>query len=327
MNTPILTVEELSVYFKSSKKSSFFRPAPKFTAVEKVSFDVAPAEILGLVGESGCGKSSLARGILRLTRAKAKRVSIEGTDFFSLRGEALRQARKRVQIVFQDPYASLDPRFTIRETLAEPLRAHGWRFQDTEKQILETLEKVSLSKNVLRKFPHEFSGGQRQRIAIARALVLDPALIFADEPVSSLDVSVQAQILNLLKHIRETLSLSMVFISHNLAVVRYLADRVAVMYMGKIVEEAPVKDLFASAQHPYTHALLAAVPTPDPKFYRNRPAAKIIGETPSRLERARGCSFANRCPLAHDRCRIEEPVLRPLKTNPPHKVACFAVDK
>ncbi len=323
----VAKIQDLSVQYPVRGGFLGLVPKPPLRAVDQVSLELGEGEILGLVGESGCGKSSLGKAFMRLIEPAAGRIEIGGVDFTSLRGEKLRQQRAQIQMVFQDPYASLDPRMTVFQALCEPLLAHH-RLENSELQARATqaLERVGLTAKDLQRYPHEFSGGQRQRIAIARALILKPKILVADEPVSSLDVSVQAQILNLLLDIQEELKLSMVFISHNLAVVKYLADRIAVMYLGKIVELADQEDLFRSPQHPYTQALLAAVPIPDPQLERKRQCTPLQGEPPSAMRRPVGCPFQSRCPLVYDRCRNESPSLE-VTSDSGHRVSCFAVGK
>ncbi len=319
-----LSVTDLKVHYPVRGKKFDFRARPTLKAVDGVSLDLRQGEILGLVGESGCGKTSLGRAMIRLVDPTSGRVVVDGVDFLSLKGNPLRQARTRIQMIFQDPYASLDPRMTVYDILAEPLRAHqklGGR-QMGEK-IRSSLDLVGLDFKATGKYPHEFSGGQRQRVAIARALILDPKVVIADEPVSSLDVSVQAQILNLLKDIRATLGLSMIFISHNLAVVKYISDRIAVMYLGKIVETASRDELYAAPRHPYTRALVSAVPIPDPRLERQRRRIPLVGELPSPLNPPTGCAFHTRCPLATGRCRIESPRLESVGNSPTHTVSCW----
>lgn len=319
-------IEDLKVHFKVKRSFSLFRSPATLRAVDGISLDIREGEILGLVGESGCGKSTLGRAILRLIPATSGKVEINGENFLKLSPEALRNARPMVQMVFQDPYASLDPRMTIFETLAEPLKTHmRLSKEEMKRRVEETLESVGLPRKVLQRYPHEFSGGQRQRIAIARALVLNPKILIADEPTSSLDVSVQAQILNLLKKIQKERNLSLVFISHNLAVVRYLCDRVAVMYLGKIVETGTASALFSNPQHPYTQALLSAVPIPDPARYRAGSKRIVRGELPSPLNPPAGCAFHTRCPMATAQCKRELPALEPKNGDPSHRVACFEV--
>ena len=319
-------IQDLKVHFKVNRGTSFFGPGQTLRAVDGVSLELNQGEILGLVGESGCGKSTLGRAILRLIPATSGSVEIGGKDFLSLNKKDLRAARPLAQMVFQDPYASLDPRMTVEEILAEPVLTHQKISAiDLRKKIEATLQSVGLATKVLSRYPHEFSGGQRQRIAIARALILDPKVLIADEPTSSLDVSVQAQILNLLKQIQKERNLSLIFISHNLAVVRYLCDRVAVMYLGKIVETATVSELFSSPKHPYTKALLAAVPIPDPARYKLGSARAERGELPSPLNPPPGCPFHPRCSLATSECKELVPTLQNKGGSATHQVSCFAI--
>jgi len=304
MNQPsALSVQDLRVYYPV-RQQGWFKQLQFLRAVDGVSLDLSPGEVLGLVGESGCGKSSLGKALLRLVKPTSGAVSVLGTDFLSLEGADLRCFRPNIQMVFQDPFASLNPRMTVFETLKEPLRAHfKWSPEQYKRKIRETIDQVGLNADSLDKYPHEFSGGQRQRIAIARALILDPKVIVADEPVSSLDVSVQAQVLNLFKKIQKERNLSLIFISHNLSVVNYLCDRIAVMYLGKIVELADRKALFESPKHPYTQALISAVPVPDPKKERTRQRIKLTGEVPSAKNPPPGCAFSTRCPWVQPHCR------------------------
>mgnify|MGYP005853905745 CR=1 FL=1 len=319
---PALSVRQLEVRYPLA--SGFLGKRRELLAVDKVDLDVYPGEVLGLVGESGCGKSSLGKAIIRLVQPSGGAVRVLGEDFLGLRGSSLRRARARVQMVFQDPYGSLNPRMTVGDLLAEPLAVHGLSSWDDAARIHRVLDQVGLPRTALAKYPHEFSGGQRQRIAIARALILDPQVVIADEPVSSLDVSVQAQILNLLKAIQKERNLALLFVSHNLAVVRYLADRVAVMYLGRVVETGPVARIFESPEHPYTRALLASVPIPDPKLARARKHQALEGELPSPAERQNGCAFASRCPIVTERCRIAVPQLATLRGDAAHRVRCIA---
>lgn len=324
----VASISNLKVHYALRGGMFSLQPKKTLKAVDGVTLDLRKGEILGLVGESGCGKSSLGRAIIRLINPTDGKVEINGVDFLSLSGKSLRQARTKIQMIFQDPYASLDPRMTIYDTLAEPLRAHKrLSTQELNDKIRRSLDLVGLSFRASKKYPHEFSGGQRQRIAIARALILDPEIIIADEPVSSLDVSVQAQILNLLKDIQKRLGLSMIFISHNLAVVKYISDRIAVMYLGKIVEIADRESLYAAPKHPYTQALVSAVPIPDPKRQRSRERIPVKGELPSPLNPPKGCAFHTRCPLATEQCRAETPVLEPVMGKPTWRVACWEADK
>jgi oligopeptide/dipeptide ABC transporter ATP-binding protein len=296
-----------------------FRKRARLTAVKDVDLDVAPGETLGLVGESGCGKSTLARLALRLIEPDEGEIEFEGRDLRKLSRAEMRAMRKRMQIVFQDPFASLNPRMTVGETIGEGLRVHRLASGEAlERRVAELLEIVGLGPEHSSRYPHEFSGGQRQRIGIARALALDPALVVADEPVSSLDVSIQAQILNLLLELQKRFRLAYLFISHDLRVVRHLSRRVAVMYLGRIVERAPVERLYEHPQHPYTKALLSAVPIPEPGAGRRR--IVLAGDVPSPIAPPPGCPFHPRCPVAVERCSTERPALR--EVAPSHFSAC-----
>lgn len=324
----ITKITDLKIHYPVRGKMLSFKAKKILKAVDGVSLDLRQGEILGLVGESGCGKTSLGRAIIRLVEPTAGQVEIDGVDFLSLNGNPLRQARTRIQMIFQDPYASLDPRMTVYDILAEPLRAHQrLNGHEMNEKIKFSLDLVGLNFKASRKYPHEFSGGQRQRVAIARALILDPKVIIADEPVSSLDVSVQAQILNLLKEIQGRLGLSMIFISHNLAVVKYISDRIAVMYLGKIVEMANRDEIYATPKHPYTQALVSAVPIPDPRLEKLRKRVPLFGEPPSSLNPPIGCAFNTRCPLATDQCRRETPHLETVGTSATHTVSCWEVKR
>ena len=310
MTETLLSIKNLKKHFAISS-GVFSRVHDYVHAVDGVSFDIAPGETLGLVGESGCGKSTTGRCILRLIEPSAGEIWFKGADVRRMGGDDLRALRRDMQIIFQDPYASLNPRLTVGETLAEPLKLHGLASGAAlRKRIDELLGEVGLSAWHALRYPHEFSGGQRQRIGIARALASQPKLIVCDEPVSALDVSIQAQVINLLQDLKRKLGLSYIFIAHDLAVVRHISDRVAVMYLGKIVELAPKRSLFARPRHPYTQALLSAVPVPDPTAQRAR--IRLAGDVPSPLNPPKGCRFHTRCAHAQDRCRQEEPLLRPV---------------
>jgi oligopeptide/dipeptide ABC transporter ATP-binding protein len=319
-DVPLLEVRRLTRYFGASSVSRLVgRPPRLVRAVDDVSFTLAEGETLGLVGESGCGKSTLGRAILRLIEPTSGAVLFRGQDIVGLRGGALRSVRRQMQIVFQDPYSSLNPRMRVGAAIREPLDIYGIGTPaERRRRVGALLERVGLDVSYTARFPHELSGGQRQRVGIAAALALEPRVIVADEPVSALDVSVQAQILNLLHQLQRELRLALIFISHNLDVVAHISDRVAVMYLGKIVEIAPATTLFSVPEHPYTRALLAAIPVPDPaRSQRPRPLA---GEIPSPIDPPAGCRFHPRCSEAEVICRQVEPPLQPYA--PGCAVAC-----
>jgi peptide/nickel transport system ATP-binding protein len=294
-------------------------PVAWVRAVEDVSFTVRRGETLGLVGESGCGKTTVGQTLLGLQKATSGEVLYQGQDIFKLSGRELKPMRRNMQIVFQDPFSALDPRLPIGESIAEGLHIHkiGTRQERFEK-VLAALKKVGMEDYHAMRYPHEFSGGQRQRIGIARAIILEPKFIVLDEPVSALDVSIQAQVLNLLKELQRELGLSYLFVAHNLAVVEHICDRVAVMYLGKLVESTDYRELFGNPLHPYTQALMSAIPIPNPKTRRDRIILK--GDVPSPLNPPSGCRFHPRCPIAHKDCSTNEPQLRELR--PGHWVAC-----
>jgi peptide/nickel transport system ATP-binding protein/oligopeptide transport system ATP-binding protein len=292
-------------------------------AVDDVSFSIREGEAVGLVGESGCGKTTVGRTMLRLTEPTSGEVLFGGTDVFRLRGAELKAMRRNMQIIFQDPYASLDPRIPIGESVMEGLKIHNiGNPKERFATVIEMLRKVGLEDYHARRYPHEFSGGQRQRIGIARALALRPKFIVADEPVSALDVSIQSQVLNILKDLQREFGLTYLFIAHNLSVVEHISDRVAVMYLGKMVEMAGRDELFRNPLHPYTQALMSAIPIPDPTIKRER--IILPGDVPSPLNPPRGCRFHPRCPIALEQCGIEEPAFR--EVSPDHWVACWRVE-
>ncbi len=323
MSTPLLEVRDLTRHFAGGAPGIFRRGgAGVVRAVDGVSFQLFPGETLALVGESGCGKSTTARLALRLIEPTSGSIHFEGNDITRLEGAALRALRRRLQIVFQDPFASLNPRMTIGQILEEPLILHRIGDKAARRaRVAELLGLVGLAAYHAQRYPHEFSGGQRQRIGIARALAVEPALIVCDEPVSALDVSIQAQVVNLLKDLQTRLGLAYLFIAHDLAVVKHVADRVAVMYLGQIVEIAGKDALFAEPSHPYTRTLLSAIPRPDP----HRAAARQLpgGDVPSPMNPPEGCRFHTRCPFAVERCGREAPALRP--TGEGHLTACHRV--
>ena len=309
MNVPLLQVNDLKKHFPI-RGNLFRRSTSRVYAVDGVSFEIARGETLSLVGESGCGKSTVGRAILRLFNITAGQVVLDGQRIDDLSPDRLRRIRRRVQVVFQDPFSSLNPRLRVRDILAEPIRNFGLAKSaaELETKVANLMDTVRLPRDALDRRPHEFSGGQRQRICIARALAAEPDLIVCDEAVSALDVSVKAQIVNLLQDLQREFGLALLFISHDLAIVEHMTHRVAVMYLGKIVEMAPRYQIFASPKHPYTKALLSAVPVPDPTV-RRRPII-LKGDVPSPINPPSGCRFHTRCPYVFDRCRTEEPELR-----------------
>jgi oligopeptide/dipeptide ABC transporter ATP-binding protein len=314
----LLEVKGLKIYYPISS-GLFNKTIGYVKAVDDVSFSVNEGETLGIVGESGCGKSTTGRAILRLTKPTEGDVIFQGQNLSALKGPGLRKIRRDMQIVFQDPYASLNPRMTVGSILEEPLKIHGLAAgTDRKRRVKELLDIVGLSEHHYNRYPHEFSGGQRQRIGIARALITKPKLIVADEPVSALDVSIQSQILNLMKDLQEQFKLTYMFISHDLSVVRHISDRVGVMYLGALVELAPKHKLYDNPQHPYTQALLSAVPHPNPRESRER--IILSGDVPSPANPPSGCAFHTRCRYTMEKCKSERPVLKQI--SPDHWAAC-----
>ena len=321
--TTLLEVEGLTKHYPAG--GPLFGSGAKVHAADDVSFSIAKGETLALVGESGCGKSTVGRAILRLIELSSGEIRLDGERIDTLGPGRLRPLRRRMQVVYQDPFSSLNPRLRVRDIVAEPIRNFGLARSrlELDERLAVLMDQVRLPSDALRRYPHEFSGGQRQRIGIARALAPGPDLIVADEPVSALDVSVKAQIVNLFADLQDRLGLALLFISHDLAIVEHLTHRVAVMYLGKIVEIADRRTLFAAPHHPYTRALLSAVPVPDPKAPRRR--IILRGEVPCPTNPPAGCRFHTRCPFVFDRCRSEEPLLRPVGSGAaqePHLAAC-----
>ncbi len=323
--TSLVEVSDLKVHFPV-RRGLLMRQVATVKAVDGVSFEVPQGQTLGLVGESGCGKSTTVRAMLRLVDATAGSVKLAGSEILDLRGSALRERRRDMQMVFQDPYASLNPRMTVFDILAEPLRVHGVASKkaELEDRISKLMKQCGLSAAFMRRYPHEFSGGQRQRVGIARAIALSPKLVLLDEPVSALDVSIQAQILNLLGDLQSELGLTYVFVAHDLAVVRHICQSIAVMYLGRIVEQSPADALFESPRHPYTQALMSAIPVPDPVVERKRKRLVLRGEVPSPLAPPPGCHFHTRCPIAMPKCKVETPTLKEVERG--RFAACHAVD-
>jgi len=322
---PIIEVDNLKMHFPIYA-GILRRQVGTIRAVDGVSFSILRGETLGLVGESGCGKSTIGRTLLRLYDPTDGRILLDGEDIVQKRGEALRRVRPRIQMVFQDPHASLNPRMTVGTIISEPLDEHGNLSKAKKNEKVEDLlESVGLNPRFTNRYPHEFSGGQRQRIGIARALALNPDFIVCDEPIAALDVSIQAQVVNLLEELQDRLGLSYLFVSHDLSMVRHIADRVAVMYLGKMVELAPRDTLYRSPRHPYTKALLSAVPIPNPEIEATREHIVLTGDLPSPANPPTGCNFRTRCPVATDLCRAEEPAWR--EVEPGHWAACHYAEE
>ena len=317
-SSAVIRVKDLKKYFPV-RKGVFGRTVGHVHAGDGVSFDINEVETLGLVGESGCGKSTVGRTLIRLLEPTSGSIYLGNDELTHLHSKDLRPHRKKMQMIFQDPFASLDPRMTARDIVGELLDVHdGLTRKEKDRRVAELFERVGLRSNQMDNYPHEFSGGQRQRLGIARALSLRPQVIICDEPVSALDVSIQAQVVNLLAELQAELGLSYLFISHDLAVVKHISHRVAIMYLGRIVEIGTRRDLFENPQHPYTESLLSAVPIPDPKARRK--VRVLQGDVPSPINRPKGCHFHTRCPYATDRCEREDPVMHDITSS--HAVAC-----
>ncbi|MGH2364713.1 MAG: ABC transporter ATP-binding protein, partial [Chloroflexota bacterium] len=311
----LVEVDNLTVHFPITQGLVFQRQTGAVQAVDGISFSIRRGETLGLVGESGCGKSTAGRAMLQLYKPTAGSVLFEGTDLTRIGSQQLRHMRRRMQMIFQDPYASLNPRMTVGSIVAEPLEIHGLaRGREKQERVQELLRTVGLNPYFANRYPHEFSGGQRQRVGIARALAVSPAFIVADEPISALDVSIQAQIINLLEELQSTFNLTFLFIAHDLGVVRHISDRVAVMYLGHVMELTDRDSIFENPLHPYTKALLSAVPIPDPVIERQRERIILLGDVPSPLRPPSGCVFHTRCPIAIDECRTRIPEWRNVGT-------------
>jgi oligopeptide transport system ATP-binding protein len=323
MGEKLLEVQDLKMHFPITRGIIFQRQVGAIKAVDGLDFTLFRGETLGLVGESGCGKSTTGRAILQLHRPTGGAVLFEGKDLTKTGGEDLRKMRRRMQMIFQDPYASLNPRMTVGSIIGEPLEVHGIGSgrKDRQERVQGLLKTVGLNPYFVNRYPHEFSGGQRQRIGIARALAVNPAFIVCDEPISALDVSIQAQIINLLEDLQDELGLTYLFIAHDLSVVRHISDRIAVMYLGKIVELADRDELYANPKHPYTQALLSAVPIPDPQIEGQRRRMILEGDVPSPANPPKGCNFSTRCPRVMDVCRTQDPPFKDYGNG--HYAACY----
>ena len=318
----LISIQNLEVYYRSG--GGLFNSSKSVKAVDGVSLDIKKGETLGLVGESGCGKSTLGKAILRLTEPTGGDVLYNGKNLRSLSKSAMRDQRKHLQMIFQDPYASLNPRMTVGNIIGEPIRTFGLGNGSVEARVQELMETVGLSRRFAKRYPHEFSGGQRQRIGIARALAVDPEFIVADEPISALDVSIQAQIMNLMERLQAEKNLTYLFISHDLRAVRHLSDRVAVMYLGRIVELADGKEMYSDPLMPYTQALISAVPVPDPEIELKRERIILKGDVPSPIDPPKGCHFHTRCQFAIAECTVISPTLVEIK--PRHFAACIRIN-
>ena len=321
---PLLKVRDICVHFPITKGRDWpWQPVPILKAVDGISFDLYPGETLGIVGESGCGKSTLARSLIGLIKATSGNVIWEDKDLTTLNNHEFIDVRRDMQMIFQDPLASLNPRMTIGDIIAEPLRNYepDLSNEQVRERVREIMDRVGLLPNVINRYPHEFSGGQCQRVGIARALILKPRLVVCDEPVSALDVSIQAQVINLLKELQKEMNLALIFIAHDLSVVKHISDRVLVMYLGRSAELAPSADLYETPRHPYTQALLSAVPIPDPELERQKTIQLLEGDLPSPINPPSGCVFRTRCNHAKSRCAEERPELYSIAG---HEVSCLA---
>ena len=323
-NGVIVRVRDLKMHFPITQGIIVQRKVGAIKAVDGITFDIQRGETLGLVGESGCGKSTTGRAILQLYRPTAGDVYFEDMNLTEIKGEQLRRMRRRMQMIFQDPYASLNPRMTVGDIIGEPLLVHGLaKSRERRKRVQELLRVVGLNPYFVNRYPHEFSGGQRQRIGVARSLAVNPEFIICDEPISALDVSIQAQIINLLEDLQAEFNLTYLFIAHDLSVVRHISDRIAVMYLGKIVELTSRQELYDNPLHPYTQALLSAVPIPDPVVEAQRQRVILEGDVPSPANPPVGCNFCTRCPVVMDICKEEEPEFKEMTSG--HWTACFRV--
>jgi oligopeptide transport system ATP-binding protein len=321
----LMEIENLEMHFPITEGIIFQRKVGAVKAVDGINFSIKKGETLGLVGESGCGKSTTGRAILQLHRPTSGSVRYRGQDLVQMKGEELRKMRRNLQIIFQDPYASLNPRMTVGNIIGEPLEVHNLaKGKAKQDRVRELLRVVGLNPNYVNRYPHEFSGGQRQRIGIARALAVEPDFIVADEPISALDVSIQAQVVNLLEDLQSEFGLTYLFIAHDLSVVRHISDRIAVMYLGKVVELADRDDLYEKPMHPYTKALLSAIPIPDPLLEEKRKRIILEGDVPSPINPPSGCHFRTRCPLAQEICKEEPPFV---EHRPNHFAACHFAEK